>query len=183
MGLLDKLQIRPENDAELLEELEPQFAQDPEPGTARNPVRKSNRNTARTPARPAAPSMAKLTKQVAEDLATIIEIGATMWGLTDDCCAPELEQQARPIADALVGILGRNPRMLMALAHSDMAVMSVQFIALGKAVAPVGKAVYRNHISKARDDDDQDQEHAHGGGISLGTFPAFSGIQRSANGG
>jgi hypothetical protein len=180
MGLLDKLQIRTENDTELPEELEPEFAQDPEPGTARNTVRKSNVKSVRQPVRQA-PSMAKLTKQVADDLATIIEIGATMWGLTDDCCAPTLEAQAKPISDALVGILGRNPRMLMALAQSDMAVLSVQMIALGKAVAPVGKAVYRNHISKAHDDND-DQERAHDGGIHLGTFPAFSGIQRSANG-
>lgn len=176
MGLLDKLQIRPENDAELLEENEPEFTQDPEPGSARNSVRKSVGKSVRTVSRPA-PSMAKLTKQVAEDLATIIEVGATVWGLTDDCCTPVLEAQARPIADALVGILGRNPRMLMALANSDMAVLSVQAIALGKAVAPFGKAVYRNHISKAHDDDDQ--ERAHDGGIHLGNFPAFSGIQRS----
>lgn len=177
MGLLEKLQIRPENDQELQLETEPEFAQDPEPGTVRNSVRKSAAKSVKAPARPPA-SMAKLTKQVAEDLATIIEVSAAMWGLTDDCCAPELEQQARPIADALVGILGRNPRMLMALAHSDMAVLGVQTIALGKALAPVGRAVYRNHISKATHDDDQEREHD--GGIQLGAFPAFSGIQRSA---
>lgn len=177
MALLDKLQIRTENDAETHEEMEPEFAQDPEPGSARNSVRKSNRNTVRTPARPA-PSMAKLTKQVADDLATLIEIGATVWGLTDDCCAPVLEEQARPTADALVSILSRNPRMLMAFANSDMAVMSVQVIALGKALAPVGKAVYRNHISKSTDDDD-DQERAHEGHVHLGAFPAFSGINRA----
>lgn len=177
MGLLDKLQMSPNNEQELPEEIEPEFAQDPEPGSARNSVRKSVRNSPRLVNRPA-PSVAKLTKQVAEDLATIIEIGATVWGLTDQCCAPILEEQARPTADAIASILSRNPRVLMALAGSDMAVMGVQFIALGKALAPVGKAVYRNHISNAATDD-EDQEHTHAGAIQLGTFPAFSGIQRS----
>jgi hypothetical protein len=179
MGLLDKLQLVEKDDAEFSEEFEHQFEQDPEPGE-RPAARKPKAAARPAPGATSKAALAKLSKQVAEDLATVIEVGAAVWGMSDECCAPELEAQARPIADALVGILARNPRVLMALANSDMAVMGVQTIALGRAVAPVAKKVYRNHISRAADDGGQEGEHQHGNpnGVQLGAFPAFSGIPR-----
>lgn len=180
MSLLEKLSIRPESDTENGPEIEPVFAQDPEPGERPSRAKKASGRAATKPpaARRPAVSTAKMAKEVSEDLATMLEVGATMWGLTDDCCAPVLEQQAKPIADALVGILSRNPRLLAQLANSSIAVMGVQSIALFNALAPVGKAVYRNHISNAVDDD-QEGAHDATGAVHLGNFPAFSGRPRS----
>lgn len=169
MGLLDKLEFDSNSDPEIDSEIGFEFAQDPQPNEA-PPARSKPAKAAKPAPAKGSAAVAKLSKQVAADLASMIEIGAVIWGTQDDCCAPVLEQQARPIADALVGILGRNPRLLMAFANSDMAVMSMQSIALINALAPVGKAIYKNHISKAVDEEDAPHEHA----VNLGKFPAFS---------
>lgn len=172
MALLDKLQFDEKPDEETDEEIGYQFEADPPPGER---ATKPTRAKAAKPAPPkSSAALAKLAKEVAADLATVIEVSAAIWGMSDDCCAPTLEAQARPIADALVGILSRNPRVLMALANSDMAVMGVQTIALGRALMPVGKAVYRNHISKAVDGGEEGS-HDHADAVQLGSFPAFSG--------
>lgn len=181
MGLLDKLQFDAKDDSETDAEIGYEFQPDPEPGERARPKRGKPAAAKPAPRTPAA--VTKMAKQVAEDLATVIEVSAAIWGMSDDCCAPTLEQQARPIADALVGILSRNPRMLMALASSDLAVMGVQSIALGKALMPVGKAVYRNHISKAVDADAEEGTHSHGtDALRLGGFPAYTGISRNLAG-
>ena len=172
MGMLDGLTISKVNGPETDPDSGIEFARDPVPNE--RPPRKAGRKAAPVPAaRKPVTSVARLSREVAEDLATLIEVGATAWGLTDDCCAPVLEMQAKPIADALTSILARNPRVLMALAESDVAVLTIQVIALGKALTPVGKAVYHNHISKAVDDDSGDDRRP--GAVNLGAFPAYSG--------
>lgn len=165
MPLLDSLRIAPEIDDESDEEL----AQDPAP-TEKPPRPARKGRTARRPATRqtgSKPTTAKLAKQVAEDLASLIEGGAAVWSLSDQCCAPVLEQQARPIADAFTAILSRNPRLLEKFANADMAVYTLQSAALFRALAPVGKAVYANHVGKPKTGENHDHN------IDLGQYPAY----------
>lgn len=174
MGLLDKLELRTKNDEESESEFGTQFEQDPEPGEA--PARRSTRKTAvKAAPRKATASVTKMAKEVAEDLASMLEMTAAVWGMSDQCCAPVLEQQARPIADAFTSILARNPRLLAKFAETDMIAYTLQTAALGRALAPLGKAIYSNHVSKAYDEDQEQEhtEHARAGGINLTSFPTF----------
>jgi hypothetical protein len=179
MALLEKLQFRSEIDTEIAPENPPELPQDPAPGEARAAKRtgRADKPAAVGSSRRAAPAVTKMAKEVAADLATMIELGAAAWGMTDQCCAPVLEAQAKPIADAFAGILSRNPRLLAKLHGSDSAVLAMQALALGRALQPVGTAIYRNHVSKAVDDD---QEGSHNdGAVHLANFPAYAGRPRT----
>lgn len=174
MGLLDTLQIAPRKEEEFEEEFGLEFDQDPAPSEA--PAKRRSKTPAAAkktaaPARRGTTATKNLAKEVAEDLATLLEGTAAVWGLSDQCCAPTLEAQARPIADALTAILARNPRLLAKFANTDIVAYSLQSVALGKALLPVGKAVYKNHVSKAVEDDEEGTHND--GGIQLGNFPAY----------
>jgi hypothetical protein len=175
MSLVEKLKMRTEIGPEIDEEIGTVFEQDPAPGERPTRGRKTGGRAAPATTRKPA-GTAKLAREVAEDLATLLEGTAAVWGLQDQCCAPVLEQQAKPIADALVGILSRNPRLLAKFAATDLVSYTLQSVALGKALLPVGRAVYRNHVSKAVDDDAQEGQD--NGAIRLADFPTFSGIAR-----
>ncbi len=174
MSLLDKLQMRSES----IPENDPELTQDPEPGEKPARGRRSPTKAKATPAAPrkATPAVSRMAKEVAEDLASLLEGTAAVWGMSDQCCAPILEQQAKPIAEALTGILARNPRLLAKFADTDIVSYTLQAAALGRALLPVGKAVYANHVSKAVDDD---QEAHRDGSVHLGQFPAFNGVPRT----
>jgi hypothetical protein len=161
------------DDLETGEESEPQFDQDPEPG--QRPRSRRARKTAAPPARKATASVTKMAKEVSADLASLIEMSAAVWGMTDECCAPILERQAKPIADAFTSILSRNPRLLAKFANTDLVAYSIQAGLLFKALKPVATAVYHNHVSKT---DEDEGEATNGGVVHLGNFPAFSGIAR-----
>jgi hypothetical protein len=172
MALLDKLRIAEEPAAQIDEEILNEYEQDPVPNEP--PATRGN-----TPKVKAAPpskaprgrpkSTTTLAKEVGDDLATMIELGATVWGMRDQCCAPVLAAQSVPIAHSITTILARNPRLLEKFANTDIAVYTVQLLALGKALTPVGSAIFHNHISKA----------GHGaqaaGGVDLDQFPAYPG--------
>lgn len=177
MALLDSLKIGAKTDDEFEEEIGQQFAQDPEPGQASGRGRKAPA-ARRVPAAPSKAATTKLAKDLAEDLAGLIELGAITWGMSDDCCAPVLESSAEPIANAITACLAKKPRLLAAFAQADLVSWTLLLSTLYKALQPVGKAIYRNHISKAVDEDVQGVSHDPGA-IRLNEFPAFSGIPRS----
>lgn len=174
MSLLEKLKIGTETEPQIETAFDQvndgvtsDWEQDPAPGPAsagknrepnKAPVRKATSKTATT----------KLAKEVGDDLATMLEMGAVVWGMRDQCCAPVLGEQADAIGHSIAAILARNPRLLEKFANTDIAVYTVQMLALGRALAPVGSAVYNNHISKARKGD-----HGPAGGIDLNQFPAY----------
>lgn len=154
MPLLESLKIVPENDGEIPEELEPDPAPSERPAP-RSRKRPAGRTKGAAPDKVTSPRTARkvttasLAKQVADDFCTLIEGGAAMWSMSDQCCAPVLEQQARPLADAFAAILARNPRLLEKFANADMAVYTMQTAALLRAATPVVMAVYRNHVTKS----------------------------------
>ncbi|MGH7743497.1 MAG: hypothetical protein ACREQ5_01565 [Candidatus Dormibacteria bacterium] len=176
MALLDKLRIVSINEEQVSDQEAEALPQSPTPGEPA-PSRGKPLRTSRPAPVASKTATAKLTKEVAADLATMIELVAVGWGLTDECCAPVLEAQAKPTADAITAILARNPRLLTKFAQADMAVMVMQWLALGRALLPVGKAIYHNHVAA------QDETGLSDGGIndlSPDAFPAFSGIPRDA---
>lgn len=177
MALLDSLKIGQESDDKFEEEIGPQFAQDPEPGQSGR-GRKTVAKRAPAVVTPSKAATKKLADELGEDLAGLIELAAITWGLTDDCCAPVLDENAEPIARAITACLAKKPRLLAAFAQADIVSWTLLLSTLYKAFHPVGKAIYRNHISKAVDEDVQGVSHDPGA-IRLNEFPAFSGIPRN----
>lgn len=165
MALLEKLRIVTQNEELNPDEIETDLPQDPIPGE-----RPSNRGKARRAStQPGSPKAAttKLAKQVSLDLTSLLEGGAVLWGLRDQCCAPVLAEQSKDIAEALTAILARNPALLAKFAQTDIAVLTVQVIALTRAVAPVAKAVYTNHVA-------QTEIGQADSGFDIDSFPTFS---------
>jgi hypothetical protein len=159
MALLDKLVIAEETPEEI----------DPDPAPDEKPVRRrSTRQKQPTPkiARPAARTVNAMAKEVGNDLATLLEMTAAVWGVRDQCCSPVLAAQSKDIGQALAQILARNPELLRKFANAETGVFVMQCLALGKALLPVGQAVARNHVMKQ----DEELEQA-----DLATFPAFTG--------
>jgi len=174
MALLDKLRIseqtRPDTGEEIGEEILSEYAQDPipnEPAATRGKASATPR-TPKAPRRAASPNTARLAKEVGDDLGTMIEMASVVWGMRDQCCAPVLQEQAQPIAQAITSILARNPKLLEKFANTDIAVYTVQMLALGRALAPVGQSIYRNHVSKASNGGKQGN-----GGVDLDQFPSY----------
>lgn len=173
MALLEKLrmveQTGPENGAEIGEEFLSEYTQDPVPNEHVSTSGKPGTAKAapKAPRKAATRGTTALAKEVAKDMGSMIELAAVAWGMRDQCCAPVLAEQAQPIADAITNILARNPALLEKFANTDIAVYTMQTMALFTALAPVGRSVYSNHISKA----------GHGtqgsnGGIDLDQFPS-----------
>lgn len=165
MGLLDKLEVV----EEIPEEIDPDPAPDERP--RRRPSRKP-RTPAPKVATPARKSVNTMAKEVGNDLASMLEMTSVVWGIRDQCCAPVLEQQAKPIGTALANILARNPELLRKFAQAETGVFVMQCLALGQALLPVGQAVFQNHVAKTGE---------LGGNTDvtdLGAYPSFSGVQR-----
>ncbi len=179
MGLADKLNFKLESKPENEPEIEQLFEHDPEPGTPPRRRNATKEAVKSAPVRRTSTSNTKLAKEVGEDLTSLLEMTAVMWGMTDQCCAPVLEEQAKPIATSLAAILAKNPRLLQKFAQADFVSTTVQIAALGKALYPIGKAIYTNHVSKAVEDEGEGHEHERAGTVHLGAFPAFSGIART----
>ncbi len=171
MALLDKLEI--------VDEVEPEIDPDPQPDETpaqrrRKPASKtSNRRgtVAKTPR-----SVSAMSKQVGNDIASMLEMTAVVWGVRDQCCAPTLEAQAKPIGDALASILARNPDLLAKFANAETGLFVMQCLALGQAVLPVAKAVFTNHVL-SRDEVEAEREDA----VSLETFPVFNTVHPRAH--
>lgn len=173
MALLDKLRIaeqtRPDTGEEIGGEILSEYAQDPtpnEPAATRGKASPAPKPP-KAPRRAASPNTARLAKEVGDDLGTMIEMASVVWGMRDQCCAPILAEQAQPIAHAITSILARNPKLLEKFANTDIAVYTVQMLALGRALAPVGQAIYHNHVSKAGHGDQAR------GGVDLDQFPGY----------
>lgn len=168
MKLLDRVTMAPKSDPETGGELGEEFRADPEPGIRANSGRKTTAKVAPAPVSKA--SVTKLSREVADNLCTLLELGAAMVSMSDDVCGPVLEQQARPTADAIASILARNPKLLAKFAQADFAILAIQIGALGKALKPLAETVYHHHI--ARDHEGNDDER-----VDLDRFhvPAYVG--------
>jgi hypothetical protein len=169
--LLQRLKVVSNPEVEIEPEIGEIIPQDPVPHE--RPVPSGRKPAARRVAAVRPPSSSKLAKEVSEDLTTLFQMTAAAWSLTDQCCAPTLDQQAPDIAKAITNILARNPRLLAKFAQADTAVIVVQAAALGRALLPVGRAVYANHVAKS------DGEASDGAGPSLDQFPPYDGRPRS----
>ena len=171
MGLLESLKFGSETDPEMDEESGQTLPQDPEPGQA------PSRRRTRTPRRAPDPSgmtsaqVNKLAKTVGADLAGLLDLGGTVWEMAGDtCCAPVLQEQSKPIGDALAACLARNPRLLAKFSDVDFVAMTLQFGMLGKALQPVVKAVWHNHVTG---DGTEGVNNGRGNGVDFDAFPPY----------
>lgn len=171
MALLDKLELAAETDPEVAEELDSDPAPDQRP--KRRATRKPRTVAAKPPPARAKP-VATMAKQVGNDIASMLQMTSVVWGIRDECCAPVLEQQAKPIGEALAAILARNPDLLAKFANAETGVFVMQCLALGQALLPLGQAVFRNHVAKTGDIAGADANVT-----DLDSFPAFSGLHRA----
>lgn len=171
MALLDKLELVADVDPDIDEVFDADPAPDERP--KRRAPRKP-RTVAAKPAPPRAKTTAALSKQVGADLASMLSMTSVVWGIRDQCCAPVLEQQAKPIGDALAAILARNPDLLAKFANAETGVFVMQCLALGQALLPLGQAVFRNHVAKTGDIAGPAADVT-----DLENFPPFSGVRRA----
>lgn len=171
MALLDKLELAAESDPDIVDEV------DPDPAPDERPKRRAPRKprvTAAKPPRAAAKSVNTMAKEVGNDIASMLQMTSVVWGIRDECCAPVLEAQAKPIGQALAAILARNPDLLAKFANAETGVFVMQCLALGQALLPLGQAVFRNHVAKTGDIAGADANVT-----DLDGFPAFSGLRRA----
>jgi hypothetical protein len=151
MAVLDTLRISTENGEEINAEFPTEFEEEfsPDPAPDEKPRRSRKEPVVKTARKPAPSASARLAKQAGEDLAGIFEMMAAAWSMAGDrCCAPVLEQQAKPMGTAIANILKRYPNLLAKLAGSDLVSLGVAGGMLVVAVKPVVQAVYVNHIAK-----------------------------------
>lgn len=132
----------------------------------------SKRSTGRPAGRPT-----NLEKQVAEELTMYAELVAAVWAVRDPVCGGAAVEQAPQIAAAIARILRRYPQ-LMARMHASGQVGD--WIALGMACAPVGKAVWAHHIAD-HGEEDTDSDDTTGGAGLADRYPAFTGISRAGS--
>lgn len=172
MGLLESIEIESEIGDKIPDTIPEEFLRDPEPGERPTRGRGRPRKTAAAPAEPSKTQVTRLTKSVAADLAGLFDLGGTMWELAGDtCCAPVLQEQAKPMGDAIAACLARNPRLLAKLVDLEFVSLTVLIGALGKAVKPVVEAIYHNHIAGGGDNDDGPDG---GNGFDASRYPAYS---------
>lgn len=169
MGILTSTKMEPEIVEETGTEFELKFQPDPEPGE-----RPATRGRPRGPAKPTSDltstQVKRLSKEVGEQLAGLIDMGGTLWEMAgDECCAPIIQDESKPIGEAIAACLARNPKLLARFADVDFVTWTLQLGALGKALKPVAAAIWRNHISGAHDG-----EEKNGAGIDLGAFPSYA---------
>lgn len=170
MGILTSTKTEPEITEEIGTEFELKFEQDPEPGE-RPAARGRPRGPAKRTTDLTAPQVKRLSKEVGEQLAGLIDMGGTLWEMAgDECCAPIVQEESKPIGEAIAACLARNPKLLARFSDVDFVTWTLQIGALGKALKPVAAAIWRNHISGAHEGKEKD-----GGGIDLSAFPSYTG--------
>lgn len=109
------------------------------------------------------PATGRVTPALRNKIAAEIEMYADFMALPlvmrDPVCGQALADQAKPIAKAIAKILSRYPD----LAHKFVASGAIgDWLALGMAVMPVGKAIYAHHIAPQ-----PQEEHRHDDGTQL----------------
>jgi hypothetical protein len=166
MALLDKLEIA----TDIGEEIDP----DPVPDQPAPKRTRKARVPAPKPTRRAPQTVSAMAKEVGNDIATMLEMTSVVWGVRDQCCAPVLEKQAKPIGQALANILARNPDLLRKFAQAETGVFVMQCLALGQALLPVGQAVISNHVLKSGEVDGPNADVT-----DLESFPVFSGSRHA----
>lgn len=166
MTLLDRLEIAEDID----EELDPDPVPNEKPKRRRAPTRQASPK----PRAAAVKTIDRVAKEVGNDLATMLEMTATVWAVRDQCCAPVLGAQSKDIGQALAAILARNPELLQKFANAETGVFVMQMLTLARALMPVGKAVFENHVMRQGDVANEDV-------TDLDTFPVFNGGRNRAH--
>src|SRR3982751_3800706 len=147
MGLLQSLKMEDEKKDESKSvngvEFGSKFEPDPEPGHPAT-SRRRTRKPAAQPAAGMSPTRIKaLSREVGGQIAGLIDMTGTLWEMTGDtCCAPVVQEQSGPVGDALAACLARNPELLARMADVDFVTMILQIGALGKALQPIGTAIW-----------------------------------------
>lgn len=137
-----------EFDYEYEDALEP----DPQPAHVEpEPVKEKAKRKFSLPARQSPVEAVKLTKKQKDELAASVEMlfatpGILLSFAGDPVCGGALSDNAGNIADKLVPIICRNPRMVeWFMAGGNV----MDYVALAQAVLPIGVTVYQHHVSKS----------------------------------
>lgn len=132
-------------DYEYEDALEP----DPTPDSYEEPKKKSK--VPQLKPRQSPMEAVKLTKKQKDELAASVEMlfatpGILLTFAGDPVCGGALSDNAGNIADKLVPIICRNPRMVeWFMAGGNV----MDYVALAQAVLPIGVTVYQHHVSKS----------------------------------
>lgn len=132
---------------------EPEVKPDPKPGARR----RASTSKKKAPA--------SQVNAVADELETLMKVGAGAWSIRDPHCGPVLNQQARDIAVEVAELLSTNAKLMQ---WFDDAVGISGWIKLFKAVQPLFAAFIAHHITKKVEEDDIY------GADPLTSYPAWS---------
>lgn len=117
--------------------MDPIPADEPEPAPVPPPRR--------TPLRAAPPPVVtkQMEREVRDELQALVGMAALVWSVPDPQCGTVLSEQSKAIAEGLVGVLKRNPRLLASLRAAGW---MGEWVTLFMALSPVVKAIYTHHL-------------------------------------
>lgn len=112
-------------------------AADPKPGDKKAPRVSANGKRLGRP-----PKETK-TKEISEQIEMMITVASIPWAMRDPHCGGALQQQAKPIADALAVQALNSPRLMKWL---EAITSPTGWIGIAIAVEPVAQAVVQHHV-------------------------------------
>lgn len=122
--------------------------------------------------RASAPPVPLVTKQmereVRDELQALVSMAALVWSVPDPHCGTVLSDQSKAIAESLVGVLKKNPRLLASLRAAGW---FGDWVALFMALSPVLKAIYAHHLGPKEEEIPSDGYDATA--PRLADFPAY----------
>lgn len=129
------------------------------------PPRKNTRPTTGPPT----PLVTKqMEREVRDELQALVGMAALVWSVPDPHCGTVLSDQSKAIAESLVGVLKKNPRLLASLRAAGW---FGDWVALFMALSPVLKAIYAHHLGpKEEEITDDGYDHT---APKLADFPAY----------
>jgi len=136
-----------------LPELSPGFDRDPEPAPEVRKPAKSAASSAKSAASSATSAKQKRTGgrfvstraqqgQVADEIDMMLKLLAMTWSLSDDHCAPVLNEHSAAIAADLARLVSRSDWLME---HVTTGGLFMDIIKLSATVAPVVKAIWAHH--------------------------------------
>jgi hypothetical protein len=144
----DAAEISSEVPDEVPAEWSEELTQDPPPGKSKPPRVKL------APTRTSGNVTPALKKRIAAEVEAYVEFAALPLVMRDPTCGGVLHEQAKPIGDAIAGILSRYPD----LAHKFLQTGVLgDWLKLAAVLQPVLKVMYEHHIAKKPEEDQADE--------------------------
>ncbi len=95
-----------------------------------------------------------MEREVRDELHALVSMAALVWSVPDPHCGTVLNEQSKAIAESLVGVLKKNPRLLASLRAAGW---FGEYVSLFLAISPVAKAIYAHHLGPKEEETTDDE--------------------------